>query len=1170
MSIASVAHSRVFGINIDVLDNIFYVDENTLLYSAGCNVVIANVEQDSQKYIPLSGYGICAMTISSDRHVFAVAQRGAPGDMPGKGTRGAEGATALITMYEIHSSRKRRSVVPMDGCISKFTALSFSTDAKYLAAQGGAPDWLLHFYVWEKGKLLATICTSQDGESAVRQIGINPMDETELCVVAAKGVKLYRYAEGGLRETPVAGLEQLNYTCHAWLPPASSRIALGTSTGQIVIINNGEVVQTLNFSDSVACLMALSRGFACGGGGGVLQVYERYTEEALAKDLFKSVRKIPLPEEARVRNMTGSSSEGILFVEMETCQVFKFVLTEQKSLKGEEPKLRPLSQPFHSGAVTGLDTCVRKPILVTCSVDRSIRIWNYQTNTCELVKYFSEEPFSVALHPSGLYILVGFSDKLRLMNILMDDLRVFREFGLRGCRECRFSSGGHMFAAAQGNMIQIFSTWTFENLANLKGHNGRVRSLVWTQDDAYLVSAGADGAVYAWSVAEMKRENEHILKSTAYSCAVVAKDGKTMWAVGSDMMLKEITESTVTIEFESDQALTQLVLSNSGRMLFAGTASGTIRAIKYPLSGHADDFQEHIAHSGAITKLRVSYDDQYLFSASEDGTIYVFKISDKEERGLRRERVMVFADEILITKSDLEEKTIQTSELRRSLEELQIEHEYQLRLRDMAFNEKMKDLSEKFSGEMEALKISTSALRTGKEKEEVKHEEAMAKLLQKHATELHEVEAHYNQELMEEYEKFQAAQQDAHGMQESWQQQMRRCETETQQALTSAQADWEGKLNQKAAEIEKLQSDLRNQLAEQAEEHNQITQDIDTEITRLHAKYDRKLRAEREEGARLKGENGIMRKKFNTLTKDIEDNRAEIVRMKEDERTLKGIIDGLEKEITALKKEMSERDILIQEKERRVYDLKKKNQELEKFKFVLDFRIKELKEQIEPRETHIKDMTTHISSINTALEVLTAQKEKFTTTISELTSRLNQTKNTYRNQHSKAHQLTHYVKSFLTDLEDAVHYIQEPEILRAAVEKLEDKYLGDAPRGDLVDSGIEPEVDREYIAQNQVLRERIKELQGVVEGNLKKFRIDETGSVMVNRGLIGDINRLRRMTKQSAKQIKNLQVLAITEVPVVPGRSLSTSGASGVVAALDSGGTKLPTLVEGRAGVGVS
>jgi chaperonin cofactor prefoldin len=52
---------------------------------------------------------------------------------------------------------------------------------------------------------------------------------------------------------------------------------------------------------------------------------------------------------------------------------------------------------------------------------------------------------------------------------------------------------------------------------------------------------------------------------------------------------------------------------------------------------------------------------------------------------------------------------------------------------------------------------------------------------------------------------------------------------------------------------------------------------------------------------------------------------------------------------------------LLQEK--RIYDLKKKNQELEKFKFVLDYKIKELKKQIEPRENDIKAMKEQIQEV---------------------------------------------------------------------------------------------------------------------------------------------------------------------------------------------------------------
>ena len=61
------------------------------------------------------------------------------------------------------------------------------------------------------------------------------------------------------------------------------------------------------------------------------------------------------------------------------------------------------------------------------------------------------------------------------------------------------------------------------------------------------------------------------------------------------------------------------------------------------------------------------------------------------------------------------------------------------------------------------------------------------------------------------------------------------------------------------------------------------------------------------------------------------------------------------------------RDETIGGREREIYELKKKNQELEKFKFVLDFKIKELKRQIEPREQEIKAMKSQVTQMDSAL-----------------------------------------------------------------------------------------------------------------------------------------------------------------------------------------------------------
>lgn len=52
----------------------------------------------------------------------------------------------------------------------------------------------------------------------------------------------------------------------------------------------------------------------------------------------------------------------------------------------------------------------------------------------------------------------------------------------------------------------------------------------------------------------------------------------------------------------------------------------------------------------------ITYDDQFLLTASEDGCLLISKIVDQKGRGLRSNRQIVHTEEILVTKADLEER----------------------------------------------------------------------------------------------------------------------------------------------------------------------------------------------------------------------------------------------------------------------------------------------------------------------------------------------------------------------------------------------------------------------------------------------------------------------------------------------------------------------------------
>ena len=72
-------------------------------------------------------------------------------------------------------------------------------------------------------------------------------------------------------------------------------------------------------------------------------------------------------------------------------------------------------------------------------------------------------------------------------------------------------------------------------------------------------------------------------------------------------------------------------------MLFCGTNQGGVRAMKFPLSDPGK-FNETQAHHGAVTRIKITYDDQYLITTGEDACVFMFKITDKEGKGLKLER----------------------------------------------------------------------------------------------------------------------------------------------------------------------------------------------------------------------------------------------------------------------------------------------------------------------------------------------------------------------------------------------------------------------------------------------------------------------------------------------------------------------------------------------------
>jgi hypothetical protein len=130
----------MWGLKSDVKQNIFYLDDQTVVYPCGHNVVIFNMDDKSQKYISgIEGSeGITAMALTPSKKFLAVCER-------------AE--RAICCVYDM-STLKRKKILTSTDCSSKeFLSVNFApTNEKSMLVTLTSEPYHVILWTWDKAK----------------------------------------------------------------------------------------------------------------------------------------------------------------------------------------------------------------------------------------------------------------------------------------------------------------------------------------------------------------------------------------------------------------------------------------------------------------------------------------------------------------------------------------------------------------------------------------------------------------------------------------------------------------------------------------------------------------------------------------------------------------------------------------------------------------------------------------------------------------------------------------------------------------------------------------------------------------------------------------------------------------------------------------------------------
>mmetsp|Transcript_34056 Transcript_34056/g.109323 ORF Transcript_34056/g.109323 Transcript_34056/m.109323 type:complete len:1052 (+) Transcript_34056:496-3651(+) len=860
--------------------------------------------------------------------------------------------------------------------------VAFSADSKYCLAQGGHPEWNLVLWAFDRNtQPIASVKTSTDSGPIVRQVQFSSQDALIISLTGDKLLKILRLVDGHFKVVQLnSQKDPPNYLCHCWL--FDDEFVTGTESGEILLFEGLEFksafsIPATEVHSAVNCLVSHSKGFICCSCSGMLYLYERARDE---KTGFRCKYKL-CAGASSIIHLALSPSEESLLCATESYQIYTAALSNIDCLRGEEPCLECLDSlsssfqnpgPSGSSRVVGIDVSVWKPWIATCGEDRFLRIWNYHQKTAESARQFAHRLTTVSLHPCGLFVLLGCEENLFQLNLVLNAACIGRELFGRSITHCSFSSGGQRFATTTNTLIYVHSLYTRNLVAMLRGDDGQICDMKWDKNDQRILSVTRNGVIVVWKLSWGAPEYEEAISHVLLKTAAATPDLTSIYTMADDGRLREAHADTsrlaATSSPMSHEPASCMVMSRSRDTIFVGGCCprrpNSVRAISLPLGSTciSGTNAEYVCHASEVSTLAILHDSRLLFSAGADGSVAVFDVSNAAQRGNSFSRhdnashATEFSDEILVAKAAIVTGIHELSTHRARVDGLMAKHDYQVRLKQTKYDDRVKLILEQYHVEAE------------------RDEHERLQLLNLKS----DLELEYQKRLQALEAKLDIGKQ-----------QLRRCyeatneaETLRMQTLLDLQDDWVRSWTQETQELcashkqraSRLHACCADEIQHEQHQQNAVIQetlevriacktmaslvetDGDYETAQVRQSYQAKLMLEHAHTVALRADNAAMKSKSSSMLQDVDNQRDESRALHDRLNEQADAIKGLEREIQGHKKEIREREATLADKDRRIFELKQKNQELEKFKFVLDYKTRELKQQIEPRETEISGL----------------------------------------------------------------------------------------------------------------------------------------------------------------------------------------------------------------------
>ncbi|XP_074434711.1 echinoderm microtubule-associated protein-like 6 isoform X3 [Larus michahellis] len=555
-------------------NNLYYTAGKEVVYFVAGVGVIYNTREHSQKFFLGHNDDIISLAVHPDKTLVATGQ---------------VGKDPYICIWD--SYRVQTVSVLKDAHTHGVACLAFDSDGQRLASVGLDAKNTVCIWDWKRGKLLATATGHSD---RIFDISWDQYQANRIVSCGVKHIKFWTLCGNAL--TAKRGIFGKTGDLQTILCLACAKEDItysGALNGDIYVWKGLNLVRTIQGAHSagIFSMYACEEGFATGGRDGCIRLWD--TD-------FKPITKIDLRETEQgykglsIRSVCWKADR--LLAGTQDSEIFEVLVRER-----DKPML--IMQGHCEGELWALAVHPKKPLAVTGSDDRSVRLWSLADHALIARCNMEEAVRSVSFSPDGSQLALGMKDGSFIVLRVRDMTEVVHIKDRKEViHEMKFSpDGSYLAVGSNDGPVDIYAVaQRYKKIGECNKSTSFITHIDWSVDSKFLQTN--DGA------------GERLFYKMPSGKHLTSKDEikGIHWASWTCVIGSEV--NGIWPKYTNVTDVNSVDGNYNSSVLVTGDDFGLVKLFRFPCLKKGAKFRKYVGHSAHVTNVCWSHDFQWVLS----------------------------------------------------------------------------------------------------------------------------------------------------------------------------------------------------------------------------------------------------------------------------------------------------------------------------------------------------------------------------------------------------------------------------------------------------------------------------------------------------------------------------------------------------------------------------